>query len=147
MLRNHQSPFSNRLSEEAKLQFFKNLQREEANEFFQSKLISKERTLNDVLDKFRKAFTKDDLKGVARYEWDQAKYNPTVEIFSDFPKRLTIIAKQSFQDDARNSFRHFCLEYYPSPSNKSSWIIIKNTRLPRKSKRCYTGDSNIIISP
>ena len=48
-------------------------------------------TLNDVLRKFRNDFTKDDLKEVARYEWDQAKYDPTAKTFSDFLNRLKFI--------------------------------------------------------
>ena len=39
-----------------------------------------------------KKFTKDDKKEVARYKWDQAKYDPTVETFSNFLKRLKVKA-------------------------------------------------------
>ena len=43
--------------------------------------------------------TKDDLKEVARYIWDQVKYEPKLETFSDFLKRLKVIVKQAFQDN------------------------------------------------
>ena len=42
----------------------------------------------DLLDLFRKEFAKEDLKEVARYKWDQARYDPTTETFSDFLKSL-----------------------------------------------------------
>ena len=41
-----------------------------------------------MLRKFRNDFTKDDLKEVARYEWDQAKYDPTAKIFLRFPQSI-----------------------------------------------------------
>ena len=100
LLRNHLRPFSNRLTEEMKLQLFQTLLPEEAIEFFQSLTISTDTMLTEVLAKFRKELTKDDLKDLARYKWDQAKYDPTVKTFLDFLKRLKVIAKQSFQDDA-----------------------------------------------
>ena len=59
-----------------------------------------ETTLTDVLDKFRKELTKDDLEEVVRYKWDQAKYDPTLETFSDFLKRQKVIRKQTFLDNA-----------------------------------------------
>ena len=43
--------------------------------------------------------TKDDLKEVARYIWDQVKYEPKLETFSDFLKCLKVIVKQAFQDN------------------------------------------------
>ena len=84
------------LPEEAKLQYFQSLLGAEAIEFHQSLTITTETNLNDVLTKFRKAFTKDVLKEVAQCKWDQAKYDPTPKTFSDFLKRSKVIAKQAF---------------------------------------------------
>ena len=42
--------------------------------------------LIDLLDKFRKEFTYQDLKEVARCKWDHAKYGSTVETFSKHSK-------------------------------------------------------------
>ena len=47
---------------EAKLQFFQNLLYEDAPNFFQFLIKTTETTLTDVLSKFRKEFTKVDLK-------------------------------------------------------------------------------------
>ena len=59
---------NHRLSEEPKLQYFQSLLREEAVEFYQSLTNTTETNLNDVLTEFRKKFTKDDLKEVARWK-------------------------------------------------------------------------------
>ena len=56
--------------------------------------------LNDLITKLQKKVTEDDLKEVNRYKSDQAKYDPTAETFSDFFKRLKVIAKQAIQDEA-----------------------------------------------
>ena len=70
---NHRSP------KEAKLQYFQSLIREEAIQFYQPVTITTETNLNVILTKFRKEFTKNDIKEVARYKWDQAKYDPTAD--------------------------------------------------------------------
>ena len=86
LLKNHLRPMNHRLTEAAKIQYFRSLLREEAIEFYQSQTISTETNLNDLLTKFQIEFTKDDLKEVARYKWDQAKNDPFAEKFSDFLK-------------------------------------------------------------
>ena len=105
LLRNHLRPFSSRLTEEAKLQFFQRLLREEAIKFVQSVTISTEITLSDVSDNLKKDFTEEDLKDVATYKWDQAKYAPAVETFSVFQKRLMVLAKQTIQYSAAKLIR------------------------------------------
>ena len=67
---------NHRLSEEAKLQYLQSLVTEEAIEFYQSLTITTETNLNDVLTKIREEFTQADLREVARYRCDQAKYDP-----------------------------------------------------------------------
>ena len=86
LLLNHLSPLANKITEENKLHFFQSLLRDEAIEYGQSIQITPLTTLKDVLDLFRKEFAKEDLK-VARYKWDQARYDPTTETFSDFLKK------------------------------------------------------------
>ena len=73
---------NHRLPDDAKLQYFQSLLREEAIEISQSLTITTETNLYDVLTKLRKAIRKDDLKEVGRY-----KNDPNVDIFSDFLKR------------------------------------------------------------
>ena len=79
---------NHRLPEEAKLQYFGSFLREEATEFYESLTITTETNLIDVLTKFRKEFTKEGFREVARYKWGQVKCNPTAETFSDFLKRF-----------------------------------------------------------
>ena len=81
LLLNHLSPLANKITEENKLPFFQNLLRDHTIEYWQSIQISPVTTLKDVLDLFRKEFAKEDLKEVARYKRDQARYDPTTEIF------------------------------------------------------------------
>ena len=47
--------------------------------------------MSDLLANFRKDLTKADLEEVAGYNWDEA----TKETFSDFLKRVKVIAKQA----------------------------------------------------
>ena len=61
LLRKPLRPLSKTLSEERKLQYFQSLLREEEIEFYQSLTITKEKTLNEVLTKFCKEVTKEDL--------------------------------------------------------------------------------------
>ena len=97
-LRNHLRPMRNKLTKEAKLHYFRRLLREEAIEFYQSLTITTETTLNDVLTEFRKEFTEDDLQEIARYKWDQTKYDSTAETLSDFFKRLKVMAIHALEE-------------------------------------------------
>ena len=93
LLLNHLSPLAIKITEENKLHFFQSLLRDEAIEYWQSIQITPVTTLKDVLDLFRKEFAKEDLKEVARYKWDQARYDTTTETFGDFLKSLKKTAK------------------------------------------------------
>ena len=106
LLQNHSRPMKHRLIEEAKLQYFQSLLREEAIESYQSLSITTETNLNNVLTKFRKELTKVDLREVARYEWDQAKNSPTPETFSDFQK-LEGHRETSFPREGRPVYPNF----------------------------------------
>ena len=86
LLLNNLSPLANKITEENKLHFFQSVLRDEAIEYWQSIQITPVTTLKDVLELFRKEFAKEDFKEVARYKWDQARYDPTTETFGDFLK-------------------------------------------------------------
>ena len=107
LLLNHLSPLANKITDENKLHFFQSLLRDEAIEYWQSIQITPLTTLKDVLDLFRKEFAKKDLKEVARYKWDQARYDPTTGTFSDFLKNLKNTAKQAFGDEADKIIKMF----------------------------------------
>ena len=113
LLLNHLSPLANKITEENKLHFFQSLLRDEAIEYWQSIQITPLTTLKVVLDLFRKEFAKEDLKEVARYKWDQARYDPTTETFSDFLKNLKKAAKQAFGDDADKIIKMFLFGKLP----------------------------------
>ena len=76
LLLNHLSPLANKISEENTLHFFQSLLRHEAIEYWQAIQITPVTTLKDVLDMFCKEFAEEDIKKVARYKWDQARYDP-----------------------------------------------------------------------
>ena len=113
LLLNHLSPLANKITEENKLHFFQSLLRDEALEYWQSIQITPLTTLKDVLDLFRKEFAKEDLKEVARYKWDQARYDPTTETFSHFLKNLKKNAKQAFGDEADKIIKMFLFGKLP----------------------------------
>ena len=112
-LLNHLSPLANKITEENKLHFFQSLLRDEAIENWQSIQITPLTTLKDVLDLFRKEFAKEDLKEVARYKWDQARYDPTTETFGDFLKSLKKTAKQAFKNEADKVIKMFLFGKLP----------------------------------
>ena len=66
-----------------------------------------------MLTKYSKEFTKDDVKKVACYNWDQVKYDPTAETFSEFLKCLKNIAKQAFQEKAVQYIQTFLIGMLP----------------------------------
>ena len=113
LLLNHLSPLANQITEENKLHFFQSLLRDDAIEYWQSIQLTPLTTLKDVLDLFRKEFAKEDLKEVARYKWDQARYDPTTETFSDFLKNLKKIAKQAIGDEADKIIKMFLFGKHP----------------------------------
>ena len=96
----HFRPIANKITEEDKIHFFQSLLRDEAIDFWQTITISSTTTLQDVLQLFRKEFAKEDMREVARYKWNEAKYDPTTQTFGDFLKDLEKIAKQAYGDEA-----------------------------------------------
>ena len=119
LLLNHLSPLANKITEENKLHFFQSLLRDEAIEYWQSIQITPLTTLKDVLDLFRKEFAKEDLKEVARYKWDQARYDPTTETFSDFLKNLKRLRNKPLGMKRIISSRCFCSANFQSKYNKN----------------------------
>ena len=58
---------------------------------------------------FRSLFTIIDLKEVARYKWDETKYDLTAEKPPGFLMRLKAIAKQTFKEKAAQYIENFPL--------------------------------------
>ena len=134
LLLNHLSPLANKITEENKLHFFQSLLRDEAIEYWQSIQITPLTTLKDVLDLFRKEFAKEDLKEVARYKWDQARYDPTTETFSDFLKNLKKTAKQAFGDEADKIIKMFLFGKLPVEIQQELTMANKEQSSPEKIK-------------
>ena len=134
LLLNHLSPLANKITEENKLHFFQSLLRDEAIEYWQSIQITPLTTLKDVLDLFRKEFAKEDLKEVARYKWDQARYDPTTETFSDFLKNLKKTAKQTFGDEADKIIKMFLFGKLPVEIQQELTMANKEESSPEEIK-------------
>ena len=134
LLLNHLSPLANKITEENKLHFFQSLLRDDAIEYWQSIQITPLTTLKDVLDLFRKEFATEDLKEVARYKWDQARYDPTTEAFSDFLKNLKKIAKQAFGEEADKIIRMFLFGKLPVEIQQELTIANKEESSPEEIK-------------
>ena len=133
LLLNHLSPLANKITEE-KLHFFQSLLRNEAIEYWQSIQITPLTTLKDVLDMFRKEFAKEGLKEVARYKWDQARYDPTTETFSDFLKNLKKTAKQAFGEEADRVIRMFLFGKLPVDIQQELTMANKEESSPEEIK-------------
>ena len=143
---NHLSPLANKITEENKLHFFQSLLRDEAIEYWQSIQITPVTTLKDVLDLFREEFAKEGLKEVARYKWDQARYDPTTETFGDFLKSLKKTAKQAFGNEADNVIKMFLFGKLPvkeesSPEGNQN-VLAAQVPLPAVRRAAY-GNSTI----
>ena len=130
---NHLSPLANKTTEENKLHFFQSLLRDEAIEYWQSIQITSMTTLKDVLDLFRKELAKEDLKEVARYKWDQARYDPTTETFSDF-KSLKKTAKQAFVNEADKVIKMFLFGELPVEIQQELTMANKEESSPEEIK-------------
>ena len=113
LLLNHLRPIANKLTEEEKIHFFQSLLREDAIEFWQTVQVTSTTTLSDVLAIFRKEFAQEDMKEVARYKWNEAKYDPTTETFSEFLKNLKKTAKQAFGHSADQCIQMFLFGKLP----------------------------------
>ena len=134
LLLNHLSPLANKITEENKLHFFQSLLRDDAIEYWQSIQITPMTTLKDVLDLFRKEFAKEDLKEVARYKWDQARYDPTTETFGDFLKRLKKTAKQAFGNEADRVIKMFLFGKLPVDIQQELTMTNKEESSPEEIK-------------
>ena len=134
LLLNHLSSLANKITEENKLHFFQSLLRDEAIQYWQSIQITRLTTLKDVLDLFRKEFAKEDLKEVARYKWDQARYDPTTETFSDFLKNLKKTAKQVFGDGADKIIKLFSFGKPPVEIQQELTMANKEESSPEEIK-------------
>ena len=99
-----------------------------------------------MLAKFRKESRKDYLKEVERYKRDQAKLDPTVDTFSDFLKRLKVIAKQAFQVEGANFIQSFL--YGKLPINIQQDLMSNDKEdAALEETHFYTGGSNITNLP
>ena len=98
LLLNHLRPHQHKLSEEQKLTYFQSLLRDDAIEFGQSLKMTSQTTLAQVLRYFKKEYAKEDLKEVAKYKFDQMRYDPSVETFNGFLNKFKKVAKQPFGD-------------------------------------------------
>ena len=87
LLLNNFRPIANKITEEDKIHVFQSLLRDEATDFWQTITINPTTTLQDVLQLFRKEFAKEDMREVARYKRNEAKYDPTTQTFRDFLKK------------------------------------------------------------
>ena len=97
LLENNLRPHMHLLTEEQKLNYFQSLLRDNAIEFWQILKINTERTLADLLQASNEEHARDDLKEVSKYK---LRYDPTMESFTDFPKKIKKTAKQAYGEKA-----------------------------------------------
>ena len=134
LLLNHFRPIANKITEEDKIHFFQTLLRDEAIDFWQTITISSTTTLQDVLQLFRKEFAKEDMREVARYKWNEAKYDPTTQTFGDFLKDLKKIAKHAYSDDAVKCIKMFLFGKLPVEIQQELAMATKEDSSPEDIK-------------
>ena len=83
LLLNHLRPHHHKLSEEQKLANFQSLLGDDVIEFWQSLKITNQTLLAQVSRYFKEEYAKEDLKELAKYNFDQMRYNPSTETFND----------------------------------------------------------------
>ena len=113
LLLNHLRPHQPKLSEEPKLTYFQGLLRDDAIEFWQSLKMTNQTTLAQVLRYFKKEYAKEDFKEVAKYKFDQMRYNPSAETFNDFLNKFKKVAKQAFGDKSSDITETFLFAKLP----------------------------------
>ena len=113
LLLNHLRPHEHKLSEEQKLRYFQSLLRDDAIEFWQSQKMTNQTTLPQVLRYFKKEYAKEDLKEVAKYKFDQMRYDPSAETFNDFLNKFKKVAKPAFGDKSSDITETFLFAKLP----------------------------------
>ena len=134
LLLNHFRPIANKITEEDKIHFFQSLLRDEAIDFWQTITINPTTTLQDVLQLFRKEFAKEDMREVARYKWNEARYDPTTQTFGDFLKDLKKIAKQAYGDEADKCIKMFLFGKLPVEIQQELTMANKEDSSPEEIK-------------
>ena len=87
--------------------------RDDAIEFWQSLKITNQTTLAQVLRYFRKEYAKEDLKEMAKYKFDQMRYDPATETFNHFLNKFKKIAKQALGDRSSDKPETFLFAKLP----------------------------------
>ena len=113
LLSNHLHLHLNNITEEQKLNYFQSLLRDEAIEFWQILGITTETTLKCVLDAFREEYAKDDLKEVSKFTFDQMRFHPTVDSFTNLLSNFKKTAKQAFGDKTNEIAETFLFPKLP----------------------------------
>ena len=146
LLLNHFRPIANKITEEDKIHFFQSLLRDEAIDFWQTITINPTTTLQDVLQLLRKEFAKEDMREVARYKWNEAKYDPTTQTFGDFLKNLEKIAKQAYGDEADKCIKMFLFGKLPIEIQQELTMANKEDSSPEEIKTYLLRNTNIRTS-
>ena len=71
---------------------------------------------------------------MARYKWDQARYDPTTETFGDFLKSLKKTAKQAFGDEADKVIKMFLFGKLPVEIQQELTMANKEESSPEEIK-------------
>ena len=75
--------------------------------------MTNQTTLAQVLRYFKKEYAKEDLKEVAKYKFDQMRYDPTAETFNDFLNKFKKVAKQAFGEKSSDITETFLFAKLP----------------------------------
>ena len=69
--------------------------------------------MKDVVDAFPKEYAKGELKEVSKFKFDQMRYDPTSESFTDFLSKFKKTAKQAFGEKANETAETFLFAKLP----------------------------------
>ena len=74
------------------------------------------------------------MREVARYKWNEAKYDPTTQNFGDFLKDLKKIAKQAYGDEADKCIKMFLFGKLPVEIQQELTMANKEDSSPEETK-------------
>ena len=101
------------MKEDQKLNHFQNHLRGDPSEFWQTLKITTEMTLTDILQVFNKEYAKEDLEKMSKYKFDQMRYDPISEWFTEFLTKFKKTAKQAYGEKVSEIAETFMFDKLP----------------------------------
>ena len=93
--------------------------RKEAIQTFRIISASNKKTLDDVLNVFRRKYVKPESQATAKHKWHKPTFDPNTKSLSDFLEELNECAERAFGDNARHMIDNLLYAKLPSHLKRS----------------------------